>query len=328
MPLFDRNSTEPVVKPGTEPTPPKSTLKLLLKIVWYVVLGVFIIGALGIASHGDLSGLWVVALFGLPTLWLIKGLETRIKLIATGVFGFVVICFVIFSSTPSGKAANANFNKQEAHEEQVATQKADAERQAENDADAKRQAQEDKEAAQQKALEAKQQEKQDAEQAKQAKAQKAHDAANEMRQAQEASSPVTPLTETPNAEQQIKSLMKARFGGRLRYVTVDSREDGGYGVFVAFDIGNNLTTGIAKASIEDDMKKAYKDLYTSSFDVHIAHMTAYGTTQDKFGHNSEENVYATYMMRDIGRQIEWNNYLSLNFSDLWTIDIINPSFQQ
>ena len=181
MPLFDRNPTEPLVTLGTQPIPPNSPRNRSLKIVWYVILGLLAVGALGEASHGDISGFWLVALFGLPTLWLFKGLETRIKTIVTGAFGLVFICFAIFSITPQGKAANASFKNQEAHDAQVAAQQ----KQQKEAEDAKRQAQEDKDEAQKNALEAKEQAKQDAEQAKQDEAQKVQDAANAVQQAKE-----------------------------------------------------------------------------------------------------------------------------------------------
>ncbi len=174
MPLFDGNPTDPLVTPGALPSPTPSPRKRMLKIVWYVVLGITVIGALGEASHRDISGFWLVALFGLPTLWLFKGLGTRVKIAVTGAFAFVFICFAIFSITPPGKAANASFKNQEAHDAQVAAQK----KQQKEARDAERQAQEDKAEAQKKALE-------DKEQAKQDEAQKAQDAVNESRQAKD-----------------------------------------------------------------------------------------------------------------------------------------------
>lgn len=174
MPLFDGNPTEPLTTPENQPAPTPSPRKHILKIVWYVFLGLIALGTLGEVTHGETTGFWLLALFGLPTLWLFKGLDTRVKAIVTGFFGFIFICSAIYSITPQGKAANVSFQKQEANDAQAAAQK----KQEEEVEDAKRQAQQDKAEAQKKALE-------DKEQAKQDKAQKAQDATNEVQQAKE-----------------------------------------------------------------------------------------------------------------------------------------------
>jgi hypothetical protein len=172
MPLFDGNPTEPLITPETQSSPILSPRKRILKIVWYIFLGFIALETLGEVTHGETSGFWLLALFGLPTLWLFKGLETRVQAIVTGVFGFIFLCSTIYSITPQGKAANVNFHTQEAHDAQVAAQK----KQQEEVEDAKRQAQKDKAEAQKKALEDKEQARQDA-------TQKVQDAANEAQQA-------------------------------------------------------------------------------------------------------------------------------------------------
>ena len=142
------------------------------KIIWRTFLALLCVGALGEAAHGELSGFWLVALFGLPTLWLSKNSMPRLKVAVSGVFGILFLCFAIFSITPQGKAAHAAFEGQEAHDAQVAA----AQQKQKEDNAAKQQA---KDEAHTKALEA---------QAKQAKEQAKHDkeqAAEDEKQAQE-----------------------------------------------------------------------------------------------------------------------------------------------
>lgn len=165
--------TAPFVAPKSDLSSP-ALWKRIIRGAWYVFLVFIAIGAIGEIRSGETSALWVFAVLGLPTLWLHKRLNTRVKTIASGVFALITIGCVIFSNTPQGKAAHATFQQQIAHDQRVAAQK-QQQQQAE---DAKRQAQEDKAEAKKKALEAK-------EQAKQDEAQKAQDAENEAQQAKE-----------------------------------------------------------------------------------------------------------------------------------------------
>lgn len=132
----------------------------------------------------------------------------------------------------------------------------------------------------------------------------------------------------PTPEDQMKKLMQDKFGDNLKDVEVDKLDSGGYGIVVNFKAKGSFTNHMEKDSIEIDMKEAYKDLYTSNLGISKANMNAYGTAQDNFGKESEVPIYETSMTSDIGKKINWDNYLTLDFSQLWDVGIVNPSLQQ
>ena len=129
--------TAPFIASKTDQSSP-ALWKRIIRGSWYAFLVFIAIGATGEIISGETSALWVLAMLGLPTLWLHKRLNTQTKTIATGVFALIVLGCVIFSNTPHGKAAHAIFQQQIAHDQRVAAQK-QQQQQAE---DAKRQAQE------------------------------------------------------------------------------------------------------------------------------------------------------------------------------------------
>lgn len=204
----------------------KSPPKLTLKIVWYVFLGLLLLGAFAEASHGEISGFGLVALFGLPTFWLFKGLQTRVKAIATGAFAFIFICFAIFSITPQGKVANASYQKQEAHDAQIAEQKQKKEE----------------------AKQAKEQAKQDAEQAKQKAEQAKQDAANQAQQAKnEQNSTSTKMDAYEMAQQFVTDSLKSP--GSAKYPDYDDGyvqliSDNTYNVTAYVDSQNSFGASI------------------------------------------------------------------------------------
>lgn len=135
-----------------------------------------------------------------------------------------------------------------------------------------------------------------------------------------------PISTSP--EQQIEELIKDRFGDKLREVRVTPQQNGGFGVFAAFNMSDNLTTSMTKRGVEIDMRDAYKALYTSPYDVRQAKIVAYGPLQDKFGNGSQDAVFTTSMNSDVGNKINWDNYMALDFNQLWKVSFIHPAFRR
>ena len=147
-------------------------LKRFIKICWLAFLALVCIGSLGNGLHGDISGFWILLIFGGPTIWLMRQWTLRNKIIITSAWAITTLGFGLYSLTPIGKAAYAA----DQHDTVVRQQQEANQQKIE---DAKAAAALAKQAHQQKLIEAKQarQEKADAaKQARQEKIQAAQDA--------------------------------------------------------------------------------------------------------------------------------------------------------
>ena len=147
--------------PLQPPAPQKpSAFLLALKWAWCILLAIICLCAFVLGFMGDVSFFWIVAVLGLPTIWLERKWSVRAKAASTVIFFLVFLGFGVFSTSPRGRAAHAAETKQVAQREKQKTQ------QEKQDAVAK--IAEDK-------LAAKQRAKQEAEDAQQQQQQQAED---------------------------------------------------------------------------------------------------------------------------------------------------------
>ncbi len=115
----------------------------------------------------------------------------------------------------------------------------------------------------------------------------------------------------PSEEDRLRALVQEIFKGtnnlkqeQLRKVDV-VKQSAGWVVSVEFNADENLTKNLTKKSMETDMAKAYRALYTSGIDVKQTSITAYFPLQDEYGNNKDAVVYKTSLARDVADKINW-----------------------
>ena len=100
-------------------------------------------------------------------------------------------------------------------------------------------------------------------------------------------------------------------------------------VRVEFVASDNLTTGMTKRGIENEMMDGFEAVYTSGLPIKTATMEAQMTLVDSFGNDTPlRPVYGTRMNNDVGSKINWENKLILDKARLWTVYTIHREFRQ
>lgn len=91
----------------------------------------------------------------------------------------------------------------------------------------------------------------------------------------------------------------------FREVRVTEQADGGWGVFAAFNAGDNLTTNLRKGGIEQKMSDIYIALYTSEHNIKQAAVVAYLPLVDQYGNEREDVVYKSSLDKVEADKVNW-----------------------
>lgn len=91
----------------------------------------------------------------------------------------------------------------------------------------------------------------------------------------------------------------------FREVRVTEQADGGWGVFAAFNAGDNLTTNLRKGGIEQKMSDIYIALYTSEHNIKQAAVVAYLPLVDQYGNEREDAVYKSSLDKVEADKVNW-----------------------
>lgn len=108
-------------------------------------------------------------------------------------------------------------------------------------------------------------------------------------------------------------------GDGVRSVSIKRTEPSGYRVVVRFDSADNLTRGLRRAGVENDMRDIYKGIYTSSATAKVqeVQIEAWSPLIDKYGNESDGSVFTTVLDSSTAEQINWDNAEGLDFNDIW-----------
>jgi len=148
--------------------------------------------------------------------------------------------------------------------------------------------------------------------------------------------PTTSTTAGPASE--FKSVVSRTLEGDnnmdkplLRKVDVVEQIDGGYGVFVEMNANDNLTSGMIRGGIEQDMSKVYMALYQSGLDVRTATVAAYFPMTDQYGAESEAVIYKSMLDKSEADKVNWEADDSLLRTDIlpgiWQTTLLHPELQ-
>lgn len=104
--------------------------------------------------------------------------------------------------------------------------------------------------------------------------------------------------------------------------------DQGYTVVIQFNADDNFTDKWRKSGIEDDMRDAYKALFTSGLPISAVKISAYFPLIDRFGNVQAGRVYETQLGRTGAERINWQNAeLIQDWGRLWTVLYVHPEFR-
>ncbi|MBA7714134.1 hypothetical protein ES703_123150 [subsurface metagenome] len=117
----------------------------------------------------------------------------------------------------------------------------------------------------------------------------------------------------------------------LRNIDVVQQVHGGWGVFVEYNAGDNLWNGLIKAGIEKKMSEIYIALYTSTYDIRAASVSAYFPLIDKYGKQSDDVVYKSMLSKNEADKTNWaadSAFLKLDIlPTVWTTSILHLDFR-
>lgn len=129
---------------------------------------------------------------------------------------------------------------------------------------------------------------------------------------EEATSPAEPEP-VLSEEEQVRKLVADQLSGNnnlkkpyIREIDVVEQPGGGWGVFVEYNAGDNLTTNLRKGSIESKMSDIYIALYTSDKDIRTASVAAYFPLVDKYGNDVDGLVYKTVLDKEEAEKVNWD----------------------
>ena len=139
-------------------------------------------------------------------------------------------------------------------------------------------------------------------------------------------------------EDKISNIVRQELRGKnnldkdyLNEVRVTEQFEGGWGVFVGFNAGDNLTTNLRKTGIEVKMSELYTALYNSESDIRRVHITAYFPLTDQYGNTEDGVVYATSLDKAEADKINWDaNKTDLQLSILpgvWKVKSLHNEFR-
>ena len=141
-------------------------------------------------------------------------------------------------------------------------------------------------------------------------------------------SDVTPThDETVQTQKQVEDLLKGQLGTRLNEVKVSAETGGGYMATVRFMMDDDSSADAAKASIEADMKRIYKILYTSPIDLRLINLFAIGLVQNADKNRFQATVYSTELTTAAADLIDWNHIDSVDMTKDWETISMNPAFE-
>jgi len=89
---------------------------------------------------------------------------------------------------------------------------------------------------------------------------------------------------------------------------------------ITYKLADNLTKGLVESGAKDDAKQLFQAVY-DGHDNGLADAVIVDATSklvDTFGHESTGVAYRLYMPGDLGRQINWDNQVEVDFGQAWT----------
>ena len=98
-------------------------------------------------------------------------------------------------------------------------------------------------------------------------------------------------------------------------------------VDVVFEGSPNLTTGMTRRGIENDMVDGYEAIYTAGVPVHSATIEAHMTIIDARGNEFLGNVYGTKLNGEAARGVNWSNKDITDWGNVWTVYAMNRAFR-
>lgn len=146
----------------------------------------------------------------------------------------------------------------------------------------------------------------------------------------------TPVGPSGQANEILSDLMSTTFtgvtnDGEPRFVNVqvrDNRQTSGFNVLVEFN-GDELETIPEEFNAMNIwMVNAFEALFTSGQDVAEGHMSARMTVIGRQGTSPNSIVYKTRLKREDAEGIDWANKANLDFSAIWEVLILNPSWRE
>lgn len=110
-----------------------------------------------------------------------------------------------------------------------------------------------------------------------------------------------------------------------KYRSLTFQPDGSsFNVVFEFNADENFTNNLTRKGIELDMAAFYRLVFTSDVPVKSATASAYFPLVDKYGNESQGEIYSTRMKATVGSQVNWDNSDYLDFSQLWDVLFILP----
>lgn len=123
----------------------------------------------------------------------------------------------------------------------------------------------------------------------------------------------------PSTREQIRKLVDhVDPGDKVRAVDF-SRVGSKLRVVVEFDLSDNLTRGLRRAGVENDMRDVYKAVYTAPAGrkVRSMELQAWTALVDRFGKESQGSAFTTALDDETAAQVNWDNADVLNFNHIW-----------
>lgn len=151
------------------------------------------------------------------------------------------------------------------------------------------------------------------------------------------SAPVTPTSKKATANTStptniIKDAVTKDLSGnndlgnkKLRSVDVEPQANGGYGVFVEYNVDEVGSNDSQQTIFTEDATQLYKTIYNQTHqDIRTTSVSAYFAGTDKYGNSSDKLVYKTILDKDVASKVNWsaeNATLETKLPSLWSVTV-------
>ena len=132
---------------------------------------------------------------------------------------------------------------------------------------------------------------------------------------------------------QIEAVVRDEFSGQTNTGKVRLNGWGvhemviGYEVVIEFNANENLTKGLMRRGIHNDVRDAYEVLYDSPLQVGYVTIKALLPLTDQFGNESDGVVFISSMDADIAEKVDWENKSLLDLERMGVVDFVHPAIQ-
>ncbi len=141
----------------------------------------------------------------------------------------------------------------------------------------------------------------------------------------ELAEPTAEPSPTPTLQDRMTTLIRLAVGNRATGITVTG-EPAAQVVSIDFDVADNISGGLRRVGMENDVRDIFEAIYTSGLIVSEAGVSGFFPLVDGSGSTSRTLVINATLDADVAAKINWDKD-AFDVKELWTETLRHPDLR-